>query len=107
MASKGLAPFSIFFCNQKEHRDSRAPLADLKRELEKYNGKLGTAIVDSSIHFAVNFMFQSTIISVNSGKSAESSHVMKIFPPAPAIDSETGHQVLCQDEDICPQSTES
>ena len=32
---------------------------------------------------------------------------MKIFPPAPTIDSETEHQVLCEDEDICPESTES
>ena len=34
--SKGLAPFSIFFCKRKEHGDSRALLAELKRELEKY-----------------------------------------------------------------------
>ena len=46
--------------------DSRAPLADLKRELEKYIGKLGTAIVDSSIQFAVNFMLQSPMIIDNS-----------------------------------------
>ena len=102
-----MAHFSIFFCKQKEHRDSRAPLADLKSALEKYIGKLGTAIVDSSIQFAVNFMFQTTIISDGSERSADSSHGMKFFPTAPAIDSETGHQVLCQDENICPESTES
>ena len=33
-------------------------MAERKRELEKYIGKLGTTIVDSSIQFAVHFMFQ-------------------------------------------------
>ena len=33
--------------------------------------------------------------------------LIKIFPPVPAIDSETGYRVLCEDEDICPESTES
>ena len=32
---KGLAPFSIFFCKQKEYRDFRAPLSELKNKLEK------------------------------------------------------------------------
>ena len=91
--SKGLASFGIFFYKCKEHGDSRAPLADLKRELEKYIGKLGTAIVDSSIQFAVNFMFQSLIISDSSSSSQESSHGLKVFPPAPSRDSETGLQV--------------
>ena len=31
VVSKRLAPFSIFFCKQKQHGDSRAPLADLKK----------------------------------------------------------------------------
>ena len=72
-------------------------LVDLKITLEKYIGKLGTAIVDSSIQFAVNFMFQTNIISDGFERSADSSHKMKIFPPAPAIASETGYQVLCED----------
>ena len=63
--------------------------------------------MDSSIQFAVNFMFHTPVINDNSGSSAESSPGMKIFPPAPAIDSERGLRVLCQDEDICPESTES
>ena len=52
--SKGLAPFSIFFCKRKEYGASRAPLAELKRGLERYIGKLGTAIVDSSIQLFRN-----------------------------------------------------
>ena len=47
--SKGLAPFSIFFCRSKSHTSSRAPLSKLKAELEKYIGKLGTTVVDTKI----------------------------------------------------------
>ena len=82
-------------------------MVDLKIALERYIGKLGTAILDSSIQFAVNFMFQTSIISDGSERSADSSQVMKNFPPAPAIDSETGHPVLCDNEDIFPESTEN
>ena len=64
--SKGLAPFSIFFCKRKEHGDSRAPLSDLKNALEKYIGKLGATIVDSNIQVAVNFMYQNNIITDSS-----------------------------------------
>ena len=63
VTSKGLAQFSIFFCKQKEHGDSRAPLPDLKRELEKYILKLGTAVVDTKIQFATNFMFQTPYVA--------------------------------------------
>ena len=82
-------------------------MSDLKNALEKYIGKLGTTIAYLSIQFAVNFMYQTSIINDGSERSADSSHGMRIFPPAPAIDSETGHQVLCEDEDICPVSSES
>ena len=93
--SKGLAPFSIFFCKRKEQGDIRAPSAALKRELEKHIGKLGTAIVDSSIQFAVNFMFQSPIIINSLASSLESIHRLKVFPPVPSIYSETGLWVQC------------
>ena len=39
--------------------------------------------------------------------SEGSGHGVKFFPQAPIIDSETGHRVLCEDEDICPESPES
>ena len=82
VVSKGLAPFSIFFCKQKEHGESRALLVELKTELEKYLGKLGTTIVDSKIQFPVNFMFQPPDIKESSQGVMESSHGAKIFPPA-------------------------
>ena len=66
LESTGLAPSSIFFCKQKEHGDSRAPLSDLENALEKYIGKLGATIVDSNIQVAVNFMYQNNIITDSS-----------------------------------------
>ena len=71
------------FCKQEEHGDSRASLAELKNALENYIGKLDTTIVDSNNQLAVNFIYQT--------KTTHSSHGIKIFPPAPAIDSETGY----------------
>ena len=52
-------------------------------------------------------MYQTNIITDGSEKSTDSSHGMKIFPPASAIDSEIGHWVLCEEEDICSESSES
>ena len=52
-------------------------------------------------------MFQTLVIKDNSESSQESSHGIKFFPPASTIDSKTGLQVLCQEKDICPESTES
>ena len=69
--------------------------------------KMGATIADSSIQFALNFKYQTNIIIDGLGKSTDSSPVMKIFPPAPAIDSETGHCVLFEEEDICSESSES
>ena len=56
--SKGLAPFSIFSCKQKNHGDSRAQLSDIRKELEKYIGKLESTILDSKIKFSVNIVFK-------------------------------------------------
>ena len=46
---RGLTPFSIFFCKNKLHSSFQAPFPELKAELEKYLGKLGTTVVDSKI----------------------------------------------------------
>ena len=37
----------------------------------------------------------------------ESSHEVKIFPPAPTFDSESGLQVVCQEENVCSKISES
>ena len=39
--------------------------------------------------------------------SEGSGHGVKICHQAPVIDSEIGHRVLCEDKDLCPESSES
>ena len=86
--SKGLAPFSVFFCREKSHGDSRAPLNVLRTALEKYIDKLGTNIIDSSIQFSVNFM-QVNSTAMEPDVIIETGHGARVFPQAPIIDSET------------------
>ena len=97
---------AFFFCKQKQQGDSRAPLANLKKELEKYIGKLGITIVDSKIQFAANFKFQSNT-KAGSESLYGSIHGVGILPPAPTFDSETGVQVSCQDKNVCSESSEN
>ena len=104
--SKGLAPFSIFFCKVKPHGDSRAPLKNLKRELENYFGKLGTTLVDSKIQFSVNFMFKKAR-RVGQESSSEPVQRAGILPPAPTFDSKTGVQVSSLDKNVCSESSEN
>lgn len=54
--SKNLAPFNIPICN-KEHSKLRADFKDMRKDLEKYIGKLGTRVVDSHIKFAANYTY--------------------------------------------------
>ena len=83
-----LASFSIFFCKQKHHGDSRAQLTDLRKELEKYIGKLGSTVVDSKIQFSGNFLFKKTkkVKSTNYKDSCQESSTLS---PAPTFDSKT------------------
>ena len=104
--SKGLAPFSIFFWKQKQHGDSRAQLADLRKELEKYIGKLGSTVVDSKIQFSVNFMFRNS-------KKKKSATLKKSnidagnLSPAPTLDSESGAKVSDSNNNVYPESSEN
>ena len=95
------------FYSVNERNTERVPLAELKKELEKYIGKLGTTIVDSCIQVAVNFMFQTSGTKESSESFCESSHGANIFPPAPTFDSGTGLQVQCQEENLYSEISES
>ena len=78
----------------------------LRAALKKYIGKLETSIADSSIQFFVNFIQENCSI-MEPNIVIESTHVTKVFPQAPIIDSETGYRVMCEFEDICTESAES
>ena len=102
-----MAPFSILYCKKREHGQTRAPFSEIKANLEKYLGKLGTAIVDSSIIYAVNFMYQIHSLEPVTANAADGSHEMNLKVPAPTIDSETGERVKCnKDHQIIPEIKE-
>ena len=90
---------AFFFCKQKQQGDSRAPLAELKKELENSIGKLGTTVLDSKIQVALNFMFQN-VVKESSVSFCESIHVARITPPAPTFDSEMVHR-YCVKRRMC------
>ena len=63
-----LAPLSIWFCRKREHANLHAPFSEMKRDLERCLGKLGTTVVDSSIKFAANYTYQ--VFSMDPGVNA-------------------------------------
>ena len=101
-----LAPFS-FFCKWKEHGESRASPSEIKDALESYIARLANGIVEANILMAVNFKFKANSTIEERRNFEESGHVENIFPQAPVIDSETGYRVMCENENICSESSES
>ena len=104
--SKNLAPFSILFCRIKAHSKMRASFPEMKKELEKYIGQLGTTVVDSSIKFAANYTCQ--VFSMSPGGANALGWVQEDFinKPAPSIDSETSESVQVSSELIIPEVLE-
>ena len=96
--SKGLAPFRILFCKNKNHSSSRAPLSSLKTELEKYIGKLGTTVVDTKIRFSVNYFKKTRRSRANNQRNLDE---------APTFNSQTGDQVTIQPDAVNPEISEN
>ena len=101
--SKGLAPFSIFFCRSKSHTSSRAPLSKLKAELEKYIGKLGTTVVDTKIRFSVNYFKKTQRFRARRSRANNPRSVDE----APTFNSQTGDQVPVQPESVDSEISEN
>ena len=106
--SKNLAPFNILFCRNKEHASLRADFTEIKKDLEKCMGKLGTTVADASIKFSVNYASQSQvhaagILSANGLGWNLEEYKNK---PAPTINSETGKKVSSTEEDIISEIAE-
>ena len=100
--SKDLAPFSILFCRNKEHAQLRAPFPEMKKDLEKYIGKLAASVVDSSIKYSANYTYQ--VFSLSPGDRNVLGWVQEDFEnnPAPSINSETGKIMEILQESIIP-----
>ena len=83
-----------------------SPISEIKASLEKYLGKLGTAIVDTSIIYAVNFMYQIHSLEPITANAVGGSHEIDLKVPAPTIDSKTGERVKCNKDQIIPEIKE-
>ena len=105
-SKQGLAGFNILFCKNKEHVSSRAAFSLLKKDMEKYIGKFGTSIVDSSIKFAVNYTFQINSVAPESSFGTGWDQEIWKTKPAPTINSETGARVKTKPEKIIPEIQE-
>ena len=57
-AAKGWASFSILMCRKQEHEKDRPKPAEARKFLEKYLGKINTAIADNNLSYAINFNYQ-------------------------------------------------
>ena len=78
-------------------------MSDLRKELEKYIGKLGSTVADSKIQFSVNYMFQ----KMKKTKKTKSTQDKVFLLPALTFDSETG-EVLKKDKlEIQSESSEN
>jgi len=75
----------VLFCKRKKHAELRAPFPEMKKDLEQYLSKLVTMIVNSSIRFAANYMYQA--FSMGPGANALGWDQEKFQDtPAPSID---------------------
>ena len=57
-AAKGWASFSILMCRKQEHGKDGPKPAESRKFLEKYLGKINTAIPDTSLSYTVHFNYQ-------------------------------------------------
>ena len=81
-------------------------MSDLRKELEKYIGKLGSTVADSKIQFSVNYMFQK-MKKKKKTKKTKSTQDEVFLLPALTFDSETG-EVLKKDKlEIQSESSEN
>ena len=104
--SKNLAPFSILFCRTKDHAKLCASFLDMKNDLEKYIGKLGTTVVDSSIKFSANYTNQVFSLSPGGANALGWAQEDFKYKPAPSINSETGEVVKISSNFIIPEVSE-
>ena len=63
----------------------RAPFSEMKKDLEKYIGKLGTTVLNSSIKYSANYTYQ--VFSLSPGDGNILGWVQEDFKnnPAPSI----------------------
>ena len=75
----------------------------MKKDLEKYIGKLGTTVVDSSIKYSANYTNQAFSLSPGGGNALGWAQEDFKNKPAPSINSETGKLIDVPSKMIIPE----
>ena len=96
-AAKGWASFSILMCRKSEHGQDRPKPAEARKFLEKYLGKINTAIADTNLSFAVNFNYQIFSVCDSPMPPSTSTH---------AFDSELGIEIETEKITVIPEIPE-
>ena len=84
-------------CRKREHCKDRPKPAEIRKVLEKYLGKINTAIPDNKLSYAVNFNYQ--VFSV-------SALLILVSISTPTFDSELGAKVDTTTVTIIPEVQE-
>ena len=82
---RGWAPLNILYCRKADHKELRAPIAEIKRAWEKYLGKFECRTPEPNIKITLGITYQSH----NVVKKQKPGSVLN----APCIDSSSGAKV--------------
>ena len=96
-AAKGWASFSILMCRKQEQGQDQPKPAEARKFLEKYLGKINTAIADTNLSFPVNFNYQ--VFSVCNSPITASTRT-------PTFDSELGIEIDTATVTVIPEIPE-
>ena len=105
----GWAPFSILMCKKGAHEALRVKYGDVKKQLDKYLGKLHTGINESNLKISANFMYGTHQTSMSCTKITGCNcqeHDSVLNFETPTIDSRTGCRVNPSVDKIIPQIPE-
>ena len=97
---KGWSTLNILYCRNNNHASTRAPVTEIKKQLEKYIGKLSSSINERNLKNSVNFMHQ--VYSVT--PCPEKPSVLD--KNTPVIHSRTGTKITLNHHNILPESCE-
>ena len=107
--AKGWAPLNILLCRKKEHAQLRAPWGDIRKDLEKYFGKLSTGSEENSVKVQCNFICN-VFTAVKHSDGTEWLNCVgkkpKKYKSTPLINSSTGERIEPDTAIVIPETKE-
>ena len=107
--AKGWAPLNILLCRKKEHVQLRAPWGDIRKDLEKYFGKLSTGSEENSVKVQCNFICN-VFTAIKHSDGTEWLNCVekkpKKYKSTPLINSSTGERIEPDTAIVIPETKE-